>query len=258
MPDIGNYTAQTTLVLGEAGKYFALLVFAVLAIRLWRRWTRTSAADKLKSLLLAFTATVIAAAIGYFSMCQSLGKLYSYYGMEAFHAGRLLQALSLFESSEKFWNSPDAQGQKGVCLLLSGNAPAGLPLIEAAKARRKGAGTPFENFYEGLYYFTQGQTAKSVPLLQAASADQTYSWSVVKIFAVMELEANHPEDAAALMKPFMAAEVTEMDQAFIVASLKLADGKKAEAQALLDKFATGDLSPMWKTRFEKLRAKIQQ
>lgn len=258
MPDIGNYTAQTTLVLGEAGKYFALLVFAVLAIRLWRRWTRTSAADKLKSLLLAFTATVIAAAIGYFSMCQSLGKLYSYYGMEAFHAGRLLQALSLFESSEKFWNSPDAQGQKGVCLLLSGNAPAGLPLIEAAKARRKGAGTPFENFYEGLYYFTQGQTAKSVPLLQAASADQTYRWSVVKIFAVMELEANHPEDAAALMKPFMAAEVTEMDQAFIVASLKLADGKKAEAQALLDKFATGDLSPMWKTRFEKLRAKIQQ
>jgi tetratricopeptide (TPR) repeat protein len=258
MPDLGNYTETTTLVLGEAGKYFALLVFAVLAIRLWRRWTRTSAADKLKSLLLAFTATAIAIAIGYFSMCQSLGKLYSYYGMEAFHAGRLLQALSLFEISEKFWNSPKAQGQKGVCLLMSGNAQAGLPLIEAAKARRKGTGTPFENFYEGLYYFTQGQTAKSVPLLQAASADSVYSWNVVKLFALMELESGHPEDAAAQMKPFMAAEVTEMDQAYIVASLKLADGKKAEALALLDKFATGDVSPMWKTRFEKLQAQLQK
>ncbi len=245
-------------MLGEAGKYFALLVFAVLAIRLWRRWTKTSAADKLKSLLLAFTATVIAVAIGYFSMCQSLGKLYSYYGMEAFRAGRLPQALSLFETSEKYWNSPDAQGQKGVCLLLSGNAQAGLPLIEAAKARRKGTGTSFENFYEGLYYFTQGQAAKSVPLLQAASADQTYSWSVVKIFAVMDLEAGRPEDAAAQMKPFMAVEVTESDQAFIVASLKLAEGGKNEAQALVDKFDTGNLSPMWKTRFEKLRAKMQQ
>lgn len=258
MPDIGNYTAHTTLVLGEAGKYFALLVFAVLAIRLWRRWAKTSAGDKSKSLLLACTATAIATAIGYFSMCQSLGKLYSYYGREAFHAGRLLQALSLFESSEKFWNSPDAQGQKGVCLLLSGNAQAGLPLIEHAKARRKGAGTPFENFYEGLYYFTQGQQTNGLPLLQAASADRTYRWSVVKLFAVMDLEANQPDDAAALMRPFMAAEVTEVDQAFIVASLKLADGKKAEAQALLDKFDTSDLSPMWKTRLEKLRAKIKK
>jgi hypothetical protein len=258
MPDIGNYTEYTTLVLGEAGKYFALLIFAVLSIRLWRRWTRTSASDKLKSLLLAFTATVIATTIGYFSMCQSLGKLYSYYGMKAFHAGRLLQALSLFETSGKYWNSPDAQGQKGVCLLLSGNAQAGLPLIEFAKARRKATGTSFESFYEGLYYFTRGQTAKSIPLLQTASADPAYNWSVVKLFAVMELESGHPEDAAAQMKPFMEAEVTEMDQAYIVASLKLADGKKAEAQLLVDKFATGDLPPMWKSRFEKLQAKLQR
>lgn len=258
MPDIGNYTEHTALVLGETGKYFALLIFTVLAIRLWRRWVKTFAADRLKSLLLALTATVIAAAIGYFSMCQSLGKLYSYYGMEAFRAGRLEQALSLFEMSGKYWNSPEAQGQKGVCLLVSGNPGQGLPLIEAAKARRKGKGTAFENFYEGIYYFTQGQAAKSVPLLQAASADQTYRWSVVKLFAVMNLEAGHPDDAVTLMKPFMAAEVTEVDQAFIVASLKLADGKNAEAQALLDKFDTGDLSPMWKVRFEKLRAKIQK
>lgn len=258
MPDIGNYTQTTELVLGEAGKYFALLLFSVLAIRLWRRWARTSVADKLKSLLLAVTVTVIAAAIGYFSMCQSLGKLYSYYGMEAFHAGRLEQALSLFESSAKFWNGPDAQGQTGVCLLVSGNAGQGLPLIDAARSRRKGTGTSFEDFYEGLYYFTQGQRTNGVPLLEAASADPVYRWSVIKLFAVMELDGNHPADAATLMKPFLAAEVTESDQAYIIASLKLAEGKKTEARALLDKFDTGDLSPMWKTRFEKLRAKLQQ
>jgi len=256
MPDIGNYTETIQLVLGEAGKYFALLLFSVLASRLWRRWAKTSTADKLNSLFPAFAATVAAVAIGYFSMCQSLGKLYSHYGMEAFRAGRLLQALSLFETSGKFWNSPDALGQKGVCLLLSGDSEQGLPLIEEAKTRRKGAGTSFEEFYEGLYYFTQGHRTNGVPLLEAASAGQTYRWSVVKLFAVMELDGNHPDDAAALMKPFMTAEVTESDQAYIMASLKLAEGKKAEAQSLLDKFSTGDLSPMWKSRFEKLQAQI--
>lgn len=255
MPDIGNYTETITLVLGEAGKYFTLLLFSILAIRLWRRLAKTSAADKLKSLFPAFIATLIAVAIGYFSMCQSLGKLYSHYGMEAFHAGRLLQALSLFETSAKFWNGADAMGQKGVCLLLSGNPEQGLPLIEEAKIRHKGIGTSFEDFYEGLYYFSQGQQAKSIPLLEAAT-DQAYRWSVIKLFAVMELEGNHLDDAAALMKPFMAAEVTESDQAYIIASLKLAEGKKAEAQVILNKFPPESLSPMWKSRFEKLQAQI--
>ncbi len=255
MPDIGNYTETITLVLGETGKYFALLLFSVLAIRLWRRWTKTSAIDKLKSLLLALAATLAAVAIGYFSMCQSLGKLYSHYGMEAFRAGRLLQALSLFESSANFWNGADALGQKGVCLLMSGNAERGLSLIEEAKIRRKGVSASFEEFYEGLYYFSQGQQAKSIPLLEAAS-DPAYRWSVVKIFAVMELDGNRPDDAAALTKPFMEVEITESDQAYIIASIKLAGGKKAEAQAILNKFAPQSLSPMWKPRFEKLQAQI--
>ena len=43
-----------------------------------------------------------------------------------------------------------------------------------------------------------------------------------------------------------------------MASLKLAEGKKAEARAILNKFPTADLSPMWKSRFEKLQAKIKQ
>jgi hypothetical protein len=258
MPDIGNYTEATTLVLGEAAKCFALLLFSVLAIRLWRRWAKTSSADKFKSLLLAFTATLAAVSIGYFSMLQSLGKLYSHYGMEAFHAGRLSQALSLFDASAKYWNSPDVLGQKGVCLLLSGNVGQGLALIGEAKARRKGAGTAFEEFYEGLYYFMGGQPANGVPLLEAASADPAYHWSVAKLFAAMDLDANHPEEAAKLMKPFMAVEVTESDQAYIIASLKLADGKTNEAQAIVDKFYTHDLSPEWQTRFEKLRAQIQK
>ena len=75
-----------------------------------------------------------------------------------------------------------------------------------------------------------------MPLLEAASADETYRWSVIKLFAVMALDENRVADAAGLMKPFLQAEVTEIDQAYIMASLKLADGKKAEAQAILNKF----------------------
>ena len=256
MPDIGNYTETTGLVLAEAGKYFTLLLFSVLAIRLWRRWARSPGANQSGNLFLACAVTLIAAAIGYFSMRQSLGKLYSYYGMSAFRANRLPQAFTLFEMSSKYWKSADALGGKGVCLLLSGNPDRGLQLIGEAKTLRKGRNVPFEGFYEGLYFFTRGQQSNSVPLLEVASVDETYRWSVVKLFAVMELDENRTADAAELMKPFLQAEVTESDQAYIIASLKLAEGKKAEAQVILNKFPLQDLSPMWKSRFEKLQAKI--
>ena len=72
----------------------------------------------------------------------------------------------------------------------------------------------------------------------------------------MELGENRAADAAELMKPFMQAEVTESDQAYIIASLKLAEGKKAEARAILKKFPPEDLTPMWKSRFEILQAEI--
>jgi outer membrane PBP1 activator LpoA protein len=107
-----------------------------------------------------------------------------------------------------------------------------------------------------LYYFTLGQFSNAVPLLEAAAADETYRWTVIKLFAVMELDENRVADAADLMKPFREAEVTESDQAYIMASLKLADGKKAEARAILNKFPPEGLSPMWKSRLEKLQAKI--
>lgn len=257
MPDIGNYTGTTRLVLGEAGKYFALLLFSVLAIRFWRRWTRSSAANKPNNLLLAVVTTAAAAAIGYFSMCHSLGKLYSYYGRQAFGEGRLPQALSLFQTSAKFWNGADATGQKGVCILLLGDPAQGRPLIEKARAMRKGRGTSFEDFYDGLIYFTQGKTDQAVPRLQAASADSLYRWSIVKIFAVMALDAGRPADAAWQMKPFMQAAVTEYDQAYIIASLKLAEGKKDEARAVLEKIQVDHLSPAWQARFEKLQAQLK-
>ena len=96
-----------------------------------------------------------------------------------------------------------------------------------------------------------------MPLLQAAAADDTYRWSAIKIFAVMELDENRVADAAEQMKPFMQADVTDYDQAYIMASIKLADGKKAEAQALLDKFPETGLSPAWRGRFEKLRNQLR-
>jgi tetratricopeptide (TPR) repeat protein len=258
MPDIGSYTEKMQLFLCEASKYFALLLFCILAIRLWRRWTKVSAAHNANGLLWAVAATVLAVVIGYCSVRQSLASLYSYYGMQAFRAVRLTQALSLFDMAEKNWRDADTLGQKGVCLLLLGDVDNGLAMISQARAMRKGRGTPFEDFYEGLYHFTKGETHMAVPLLQASTADDIYRWSVIKIFAVMELDQNRVADVAEQMKPFMQADVTELDQAYIMASLKLAAGQKAEAQALVDKFAaTNNLPALWQGRFEKLRKQLK-
>ena len=256
MPNVGNYTETTGLVLAEAGKYFTLLLFTVLAIRLWRRWAGSPAANKSENMFWACALTLIAAAIGYFSMCQSLGKLYSHFGMDAFHANQLPQALSLFETAARNWRNADTLGQQGVCLLLLGDGDRGLALIAQARALRKGKGAPLEDFYEGLYRFTKGDARAAVPLLQASSVDDAYRWNVTKLFAVMALDENRVADASGQMKPFMQAGVTEFDQAYIMASLKLADGNKAEARAILNKFPLESLSPMWKSRFEKLQAKI--
>jgi tetratricopeptide (TPR) repeat protein len=258
MPDIGNYTETTALILGEAGKYFALLMFSILAIRLWRRWANLPAADRMKNLPLAGAVTLAAIAIGYFSMCQSLGKLYLHYGMQAFGEGRLLPALSLFETSSACWKSADATGADGVCRLLLGKPDQGIQRIEQAKSMRKSGNVPFEEFYEGLYFFKQGQRTNAVPLLQAATVDDRYRWSVTKLFAIMLLDENRAADAADWMKPFMQADVTEIDQAYIVAALELAGGGEAEARALLGKFPSEaeNQSLVGKARFEKLRAQL--
>jgi hypothetical protein len=258
MPNITDYTALTKVVLIETGKYFALLLFSVLAIRLWRRWFTVSAAHKPKSLLLACAASLVACGLGYASICHSMSLLYSYYGMKAFRAERLVPALVLFETSGSYWKSADSLGAEGVCLLLLNKPADGIRLLDKAKALRKGKSPPFEQFYEGLYYFFHDQTGKAVPLMEQASVDPAYNWSIIKLFAVVQLDQNQPQAAAKLMEPFMQAEITETDQAYVMASLKLAAGKKAEAQSLVDKFATPDLPLFWKSRFEKLRAQLQK
>jgi len=258
MPNITDYTALTKVLLVETGKYFALLLFSVLAIRLWRWWFRVSAAHKLKNLLLACAASGIACVLGYASICHSMSLLYSYYGMQAFRAQRLAPALVLFQTSAGYWKNADAVGGEGVCLLWLDKPDDGIRLIEQAKALRQGKSPPFEEFYEGLYCFFHDQTDKAVPLLEQASADTAYRWSITKLFAVVQLDRNQPQEAARLMTPFMQVEVTDTDQAFVMASLKLADGDKAGAQALVDKFATPDAAPFWKSRFDKLRAQLQK
>jgi len=257
MPNISDYTALTKVILIETGKYFALLLFSVLAIRLWRRWVTVSAADKPKSLLLAGAATLVACAVGYASICHSMSLLYSYYGMKAFRAERLAPALILFQTAAGYWKSADALGEEGVCLLWLDKPDDGIRLLDEAKARRKGEGPAFEQFYEGLYYFFHDQESKAVPLLEGASVDPAYDWTITKLFAVFQLDQNQPQTAAKLMAPFMQVEVTETDQAYVMASLKLAAGDKAGAQALIEKFATPGLPPFWKSRFEKLRAQLQ-
>lgn len=258
MPNIGGYETLIKLLLTEAGKYFALLLFSVLAIRLWRRWFKVSAVHKPKSLLLAGLATLVACGLGYAAICHSLSRLYLYYGMRAFNSGYLLSAFSLFEKSSEYWKNADAMGREGVCLLLSGKADEGLKLINEAAALRKGQSSAFEEFYEGVYYFFQEQPDRAIPLLEQSTADSTFIWSATKLFATFNLDNNQPKEAERLMKPFLQVEVTETDQAYVMASLNLAEGKKAEAQALFDKYATTNLPPFWKTRFDKLRMQLQK
>ena len=71
-------------------------------------------------------------------MCQSLGKLYLHFGMHAFRQNRLLQALSLFDTSSDFWKSADATGKAGVCLLYLGAPEEGKYEIAKAKSMRHG------------------------------------------------------------------------------------------------------------------------
>ena len=255
--NIREFTSFTEIFLSEAAKYLILLLFAVLSIRLWRRLPKLSGGNRRSNLLLACLSTVIACAIGYFSLCHSLGRLYLYYGTRAFNSGYLISAFSLFEKSSEYWKSADALGGEGVCLLLSGKADEGLKLIAEAKNLRKGRSNSFEEFYEGLYYFFQEQSDKAIPLLEQASADPVYTWTVTKFFAVIYVDDNQPKDAERLMQPFAQVEVKECDHAYIAASLDWFEGKKADAKMLVDKFDSDSLPPFWKSRFDKLRAKIQ-
>jgi hypothetical protein len=61
------------------------------------------------------------------------------------------------------------------------------------------------------------------------------------------------------MQPYLTAEVTEPDQAYVIASLKMMDGKNAEALALADKFysSTNEVTPYWKKRLEDLKTRLQ-
>jgi len=168
-----------------------------------------------------------------------------------------LPAFSLFHTSSKYWKSADALGEQGVCLLFLGDHNRGIQLLDEAKTLRKGQSTSFENYYEGLYFYFQEQFDKAVPLLEASSGEMPYRWNVTKLFAIIELEKNQPEEARRLMKPFAEAEITDYDQAYVIASLDLFDGKKTEAKKLVEKFDSKSLPAFWKTRFDKLGAKIQ-
>ena len=264
MQKLGTYTANmggltdlTELFLGEAAKYFLLLLFAVLAVRLWRRLPKAAADNRRAGLLLACLATLLACAVGYFSIVHSLGRLYLHYGMNAFRAGNLQPAFSLFKKSADYWNSADALGNCGVCLLLSGKADEGLKLIDTAKTLRKGRNSSFEAFYTGVFYFFQDKPKSAIPFLETSSTDPAYTWTVTKLFATAYLDNGQPQDAARLMKPFASVEVAEPDHAFIAAALDLFEGNRSGAAALVNQFGKDDLPPFWKSRFDKLRAKIQ-
>lgn len=254
---MGVYTETVQLLLKEAANYFFLLLISVLAIRLWRRTARLSAGHKGKNLLLACLASMVAGGVGYLSLCHSLSLLYSHYGMAAFKAGNTTSALSLFQTSSGYWKTADAQGEQGICLLFLGYPDQADRLLDEAKSLRHGGSSSFEQYYEGLYYYYQGQLDRAVPLFKAASHDGDYYWSITKLSAVIQLDENQPEQAELLMKPFAGLDVTEFDQAYVMASLDLFAGKKDAAKILVDQFGSPDLLPFWKSRFDKLRAKIQ-
>lgn len=256
---MGEYLNWTKILLGETAKYLLLLLFAVLAIRLWRRLSRLSAGQFWNNLLLACLATGIACGIGYFSVNHSLSLLYSYYARRAFDQGHWPSCLILCQKSADYWRNADAVGGEGVCLLLLGKPYEGLELIHEAKLLRRGQNTPFEDYYEGEFYFFKDQPDKAIPLLDASTANDVYWWNVAKMLAVIQLDRHQVADARRLMRLYLQVPVQkgECDHAYIMASFDLLDGKTNEARALLDEFPTNQLIPFWQSRFDQLRAKIQ-
>ncbi len=258
MPDIPGYAEAMRVVLEEAAKYFALLLFSVLSIRLWRLLPGAQGGQKRNSLLLACFSTVIALAIGFLSVCHSLSLLYYYFGSKAFAAGNLLPAASLFHASSGYWKNANAVGKEGVTWLVIGKSDQGVPLLNTAKSLRGGHNSTFEEFYEGTYYFFQGQLDQAVPLLEAASADPEYQWNVTTLLSVVALDRNQPADARRLMAPYAQVAVADDDNAhaYVAAALALSDGKPADARSILDRFPADRLSTFWQPKFEKLRARL--
>jgi hypothetical protein len=254
---MSQYVYVVKLILSEGGKYFVLLLFSVLAIRYWKNARRVSAEKKQKAYAFAGVATVLACGIGYVSIRHSMGRLYSYYGMDAFYSGNINSALSLFQTSTHFWRSPDAVGGEGVCVLLLNHPETGMELLDEAKRMRKGNAVPFEQYHEGLYYFVTEKWDAAVPLLESSADDEEYEWRATKMLSVITLETNGTAKAVELMKPFAGVEVREPDHAYIMACINLADGHTNDARVLVDKFYTTNCTPIFKTRFARLRAKIQ-
>jgi membrane protein insertase Oxa1/YidC/SpoIIIJ len=256
MPHISQYAFFVKVLLAELGKYFALLLFTILAIRFWKNARRVSAAKKTKAYVFAVVATVIAGGIGYASFRHSMSRLYFYYGMVAFESGNVPSALSLYQTSAHYWQNADAIGGVGVCVLRLNNGDAGDQLLAAARRMRKGEGTPFEEFNQGVYDFATGKYAAAVPLLESSASDPQYEWRVTKILCMITLETNGVPLAADLMKPFAAMEVSEPDHAYINARLELAGGHTNEARMLVEKFDTTNCPPLFKVRLDNLRAQL--
>jgi hypothetical protein len=254
--DIGSYAEILNIFLLETGKYLLLLLLVVLAVRLWRQLPRSSGPNWRKMLLFALVTTILAVGVGYYSLCNSLGRLYFHYGSRAVRAGNFASALLLFQTSAKNWKNADALGGEGVSLLWSGATNQGMAFLsEALKIRKKQ--TPFEEYYEGLYFFYQGQWDTAAPLLAAASAALEYRWNSVILVSVIELEKGNPQEAEKLMAPFTAVDVADYDQAYVTASLDLWKGKKDEAKKLAARYDPASLPPFWKSRFQKLDAQLQ-
>ena len=255
--DIEDYVDAIKVILGETAKYLALLLFSVLAIRLWRRRSGTAAGKKGQNFLLACLSGAAACGIGYFSIGHSLSLLYYYYGNKAFDAGNYLPAASLFQTSFAYWKNADALGREGICLLLADEPDRGMRRLDEAKALRKGGSSSFEQFNAGMYFFFHEQPDQAVPLLEASSAKAGYQWNVARLLSVIALEKGRPDEAERIMKPYLRAEVKDGDyaHAYVVASLKLREGNQAEARSIIERFPSGKLTPFWKPRFEKLRTK---
>ena len=257
VPNISGYLGLIQILLVEFGKYFFLILLVVLAYRLARNTFKAPKNLRLNGFLLAGGLALLTLGLGYVSIRSSLGKLYFHYGEQAFNAGRLEQACELFDRSGKYWSSADATGRCGVCLLLMEIPKSGEELLVKAAAMRGGVNTGWEQYHRGLYYLIRHQNKKAVEFLSAVSGDPNYHWIVLKYFAALDLDAGDLPHAAGLMKPYLQMDVTDGDQAYLVASLKLAEGKPAEARALLDKFSAATLTPFWRSRFEKLQAQLK-
>ena len=252
MISMHDFQTGTEIFLVEGAKVIVVLVLGLLSGRLWAFGRKAGSPVGRSFLAAAAFFAGMTVLVGYVGVRHSLGKLYLHFGEVAMEEeGNLAGAANLFALADSHWSSARTKGKLGVALLLLNQEGPGRQLLRKAQALR-GYNSPFEQFFEGLCFFLQGNLQQAIPLLEAASDHHFYRIRVVKIFCIIQIDQGDMARVKELFQPYEALPVDGSDHALIRIALHLHQKEPEAARALFRKHYRPDLPPMWRSRFQKL------